>query len=127
MKEDPDEEYEVEAIKDSKTDKKSGELFLVKWKGYADKHSTWEPKENLSHAADLLQDFEDTREEREKETEEKKAAPTAKKTAKTKAKAATKPKTKKVAPAKKAAAAKKAAPAKPTSTSRSRGGRPRRN
>lgn len=112
----PAEEFEVEAIRDSKSNRKRGELFLVKWKGWPDKANTWEPKENLAHAADILKEYEATREETE--TEEEKAAP-AKKAAgfkKTKAETATK-----------VALAKKAAATKPATTSRGRAGRPRRN
>lgn len=113
----PAEEFEVEAIRDSKSDGKRGELFLVKWKGWTDKDNTWEPKENLAHAADILREYEATREETE--NEEEKVAPPKKAAGpkKTKAKNATK----KVAPAKKAATA------KPATTSRSRAGRPKRN
>lgn len=126
VKDEPAEEFEVEKIKDSKPHGKSGELFLVKWKGYGEDESTWEPKTNLAHAAELLKEFKATREKSQKAAPEKKgvkpaagkkaAAPTM-----TKSKAASKTKTKKVAPAK------KAAPTKPASTSRSRAGRPRRN
>lgn len=129
VKDEPAQEFEVEEIKDSKSRGKLGEMFLVKWKGYGEDENTWEPKANLAHAADLLKEFEATREERQKAAPKKKiakpavAAKKAVAPVKAKAKAASKTKTK----SKKVAPAKKAAPAKPASTSRNRAGRPRRN
>ena len=32
--------------------------FLVTWKGFDDKHSTWEPKKNLAGAAETVKAFE---------------------------------------------------------------------
>ena len=33
--------------------------YLVKWRGYDERESTWEPIENLSHAQEKLKDFHD--------------------------------------------------------------------
>ncbi|RXK38911.1 hypothetical protein M231_03860 [Tremella mesenterica] len=54
---DGQEEYEVEAILDSKYDKhfKEPRHYLVKWLGY--NQSTWEPPSNLQNAMDLVQAF----------------------------------------------------------------------
>lgn len=53
------EEYEVEAILDSTVDASTKEhMFFIKWKGYDDKDNTWEPKKNLTHAAELIKEFE---------------------------------------------------------------------
>ncbi|KAJ8125398.1 hypothetical protein O1611_g8242 [Lasiodiplodia mahajangana] len=49
-------EYEVELILDTR--KKSGATeYLVKWKGYHVKESTWEPAANLTHCAQALKEF----------------------------------------------------------------------
>jgi hypothetical protein len=47
-------EYEVEAILDSRI-RRSKLTYLVEWKGYED--HTWEPPENVEHAADLVTEF----------------------------------------------------------------------
>ena len=110
------EEYEVEEILDSGVDAKTKQaLFLVKWKGYSEEDNTWEPKTNLAHAKDILQEYE-AAEKKEKKTVKKGTGP-AKKPAPAKkapAKAAAK------APAKKAAG--KAAAGRPK---RGRPGRPK--
>jgi Zn-dependent protease with chaperone function len=31
--------------------------YLVKWKGYTDKHNTWEPADNLDNAKKKVTDF----------------------------------------------------------------------
>jgi transposase InsO family protein len=50
------EEFEVDQIVDSR--KHRGRVqYLVHWKGYSDQDNTWEPPENLTHSAELLQDF----------------------------------------------------------------------
>ena len=51
-----EEEYEVERILDSRIFRR-GLQYLVKWKGYDDSQTTWEPARNLTHAPDLVQDF----------------------------------------------------------------------
>ena len=50
------EEWEVKAILSHK-DTKRGHKYLVRWKGYSPAEDTWEPSENLSNAAELLQDY----------------------------------------------------------------------
>lgn len=67
----PEEEFEVERIDDHRQKGKTT-LFFVKWKGYPDEENTWEPKSNLAHAADLLNEYEAS-------AEETKAAPAPKK------------------------------------------------
>lgn len=49
-------EYEVEKICDIKF-QDGGEMFLVKWKGYAMKHNTWESGKNLGNATDAIDAF----------------------------------------------------------------------
>ncbi|CEL52814.1 hypothetical protein RSOLAG1IB_11159 [Rhizoctonia solani AG-1 IB] len=53
---DGEEEYEVEGIMDSKEEKGKW-FYLVKWKGYGPKESTWEPKGNLKNAAKHLKKY----------------------------------------------------------------------
>ncbi|KAF8751589.1 hypothetical protein RHS01_08361 [Rhizoctonia solani] len=54
---DGEEEYEVEGITDME---KRGEkwFFRVKWKGYGSEENTWEPRENLKNAEEILKKFE---------------------------------------------------------------------
>ncbi|KAF4981233.1 hypothetical protein FZEAL_2921 [Fusarium zealandicum] len=55
----PQQEWEVESIVDSQIDAVTSEHFyLVKWKGFASKQNTWEPKKNLSSCLQLVQAFE---------------------------------------------------------------------
>ncbi|CCO33216.1 hypothetical protein RSOLAG1IB_11015 [Rhizoctonia solani AG-1 IB] len=54
---DGEEEYEVEGIMDSRENKGKWE-YLIKWKGYGPKESTWEPKTNLKNAAKHLKKYE---------------------------------------------------------------------
>jgi len=49
------EEYEVEKICDIKF--QDGEMYLVKWKGYAMKHNTWESRKNLGNATAAIDAF----------------------------------------------------------------------
>lgn len=68
------EEYEVERIVEHVGAGKTVK-YLVKWKGYEDKESTWEPKSNLEHAADLLREYEAAaKKEKKAALAEKKAA-----------------------------------------------------
>jgi hypothetical protein len=51
-----EEEYKVEGIMDSKEE--WGKWFyLVKWKGYRPKESTWEPKGNIKNTAKHLKKY----------------------------------------------------------------------
>ncbi|KAI8335614.1 hypothetical protein BD560DRAFT_440529 [Blakeslea trispora] len=56
-----EEEYEVERIKSHKIfvskNKKSILKYLVKWIGYTDKESTWEPAESLENATALVDEY----------------------------------------------------------------------
>lgn len=53
------EEFEVECIKDARTNpaKKGRKEWLVKWKGWPDHESTWEPRENLA-GTDFIERYE---------------------------------------------------------------------
>jgi len=56
------EEWEVECVLDMRTrrlgrGRATRTEFLVKWKGYPDHESTWEPEENMANARDAIQDF----------------------------------------------------------------------
>ncbi|KAB5584800.1 hypothetical protein GE09DRAFT_1068294 [Coniochaeta sp. 2T2.1] len=54
----PKGEYEVEEILESVIDADTFEhLYRVKWKGYPLDEATWEPKTNLTHAAELIRAF----------------------------------------------------------------------
>src|SRR5581483_4313191 len=54
---DNEEEYEVEEILDRK-EVRGHAHYLVKWKGYSLHDATWEPKENLANAPDILRTYE---------------------------------------------------------------------
>lgn len=54
---DEDIEYEVEEIIGKKINKK-GVFYKVKWEGYPESESTWEPKENLTNVKELIEEFE---------------------------------------------------------------------
>jgi hypothetical protein len=49
-------EYEVERILDSRRRRNATE-YLVKWVGYPDHDASWEPRANLTNAADVLDEF----------------------------------------------------------------------
>jgi hypothetical protein len=49
-------EYTVEYIKNSKVSRRKI-YFLVKWAGYPQEESTWEPLKNLQNAKESIQDF----------------------------------------------------------------------
>ena len=54
--EDCDEEYEVDAIIDSRIYK--GKLqYLVHWKGYDESERTWEPVTNLKNSPEIVEQF----------------------------------------------------------------------
>ncbi|KAF8656771.1 hypothetical protein AX14_008008 [Amanita brunnescens Koide BX004] len=52
-------EYEVEDLLDSRISKKGhGRLeYLVKWKNYPREDASWEPKENLANAQEIVDEF----------------------------------------------------------------------
>lgn len=55
-------EFEVETILDKRINKKGQKEkveYLIKWKGYPEHDSTWEPLVNLKNALELIQEFED--------------------------------------------------------------------
>ena len=57
---DGEEEWEVESILDHRITRKGNQItteYLVKWKGFPDYDSTWEPVTNLTHAQDVLQKY----------------------------------------------------------------------
>lgn len=57
---DSDTEWEVEEIVESRIDTTTKkQVYLVKWKGYSSKHSTWEPRKNLGNCLKLVRKFEE--------------------------------------------------------------------
>lgn len=50
--------YAAERILASKKSKSGTQLYLIKWKGYSKKNSTWEPRDNIIDAK-LLEAFEE--------------------------------------------------------------------
>ena len=51
-------EYEIEKIIDKRYKKNGKAEYKVKWLGYDDSQSTWEPLEHLSNAKEAIQDYE---------------------------------------------------------------------
>ena len=52
-----EEEFEVEKILNKRTIR-GKEKFLVRWKGYTTEEDTWENRENLENAKELVEEFE---------------------------------------------------------------------
>ena len=52
-----EEEFEVEKILNKRT-VRGKEKFLVRWKGYTAEEDTWENRENLKNAKELVEEFE---------------------------------------------------------------------
>jgi hypothetical protein len=50
--------FHVEKVVDRHLDEKGKIWYLLKWRDYGDKDSTWEPNENLLDCADLIEAFE---------------------------------------------------------------------
>ena len=50
-------EFEVEKILNKRTVRRK-EKFLVRWKGYMAEENTWENRENLENAKELVEEFE---------------------------------------------------------------------
>lgn len=68
----PDNEYEVEKILDSQIDGDTFQhMYLVKWKGYPENQSTWEPKANLAHSAEMMRQFDAEKKKAAKEAASK--------------------------------------------------------
>lgn len=51
-----DDEFEVDFIQNHKIDKNGRRTFLIRWKGYAAKHDTWEKETNLN-CPDILRQY----------------------------------------------------------------------
>ena len=54
-------EYEVKLILKHKRTKNHGIQYQVKWKGYPVSEATWEHEENLTHAYEVLRDYQERR------------------------------------------------------------------
>jgi len=54
-------EYEAEIILKHRRIKDQGIQYQVKWKGYPVSEATWEPEANLTHAKELIQDYQERR------------------------------------------------------------------
>lgn len=52
-----DGEYDVESIRDSKT-QKGRRYYLVQWKGWPEEYTRWEPAENCEHAQEEIAAYE---------------------------------------------------------------------
>ena len=57
--------YEVDKVKDCRIIK-GKKQYLIKWKGYPDNQSTWEPISHLRYISDLVKDFEQKNQKKKK-------------------------------------------------------------
>lgn len=53
-----EDEYEVESILDSKVRKKK-RFYLVRWRGYPEEYTSWQPAENCENAVDAIRAYEE--------------------------------------------------------------------
>ena len=67
--EEEEDEYSVEKILDKRTNQAGKVEYLLKWKGYSDDESTWEPKRNL-YCIDLIKKFEKQLQAQQKDSED---------------------------------------------------------
>jgi len=57
MTDNDNQHYEVEKILKKRTNHGDNE-YLIKWKGYSTKYSTWEPTKNLENVWEMINEFE---------------------------------------------------------------------
>ena len=57
LAEDPNTDFDVQAVIDVMVDDKDKWWFLVEWAGYGDEHNSWEPAESLLTAAAKVREF----------------------------------------------------------------------
>jgi hypothetical protein len=53
-----EDEWEVESIIDSKIRKRK-RFYLVRWKGYPEEYTSWQPAENFANAVDAIRAYEE--------------------------------------------------------------------
>ncbi|GAA5946382.1 hypothetical protein JCM3775_004773, partial [Rhodotorula graminis] len=71
---DPEDVYEVEAVRASRFDEQANaKRYFVKWKGYGEHEKTWEPIENLSGCLELVEEYERKQAEVQRQIAEKAA------------------------------------------------------
>jgi len=64
-----EEEWEVERIVQKRFREDETPEYLIKWVGYEEEENTWEPRVNLTHCQELLDEFEETLMDKEEEGE----------------------------------------------------------
>jgi hypothetical protein len=60
------EDYDVEKIVSKRIDKQGRTLYLIKWKGYSSSENTWEPKSHVANCQDMIEEFEDEQNKKDK-------------------------------------------------------------